>query len=137
METVAAGSKQGRVEDPRFLPNNFTDLSAIVKLAANAKFEKVKPWGNKKRHYDLDEDGLEDQEVYFTFCVSCDDEPEKIVERVQHEWRMKGGNKPEVSELRCLETAPAMVLFTISNEGNRHAIRAEAVRLMKWAARHE
>ena len=78
LEPVAAGSKQRRVEDPRFLPNNFTDLSAIVKLAANAKFEKVKPWGNKKRHHDLDEDGLEDPEVYFTFSVSCDVEPEEI-----------------------------------------------------------
>ena len=37
-----------RVEDPRLLPNNFTEVSAIVKLAANARFEKVKPWGNKK-----------------------------------------------------------------------------------------
>ena len=46
---VAAGGKQGRVEDSRFLPNNFTELSATVKLAANAKFEKVKPWGNNKK----------------------------------------------------------------------------------------
>ena len=30
LEPVATGSKQGRVEDPRFLPNNFTELSAIV-----------------------------------------------------------------------------------------------------------
>ena len=66
-----------------------------------------------------------------------DDEPEEIVEGVRHEWRRKGGNKLEVSELRCLETAPAMVLFNISNKGNRHAIRAEAIRLMKWTARHE
>ena len=65
---------------------------------------------------------MEDPEVYFTFCVSCDDEPEEIVERVRHEWRRKGGNKLEVSELRCLETA---------------AIRAEAIRLMKLAARQE
>ena len=69
--------------------------------------------------------------------MSCDNKPEEIVERVRHEWRRKGGNKLEVSELRCLETAPVMVLFNISNEGNRHAIRAEAVRLMKWPARHE
>ena len=47
LEPVVAGLKQERVEDPRFLPNNFTELSAIVKLAANARFEKVKPWGNK------------------------------------------------------------------------------------------
>ena len=80
---------------------------------------------------------MEDPEVYFTFCVSCDDEPEEIVERVRHEWRRRGGNKLEVSELRCLETASAMVLFNISNEGNLHAIRAEALRLMKRAAKHK
>ena len=67
-----------RVEDPRFLPNNFKDLSAIVMLASNAKFEKVKPWGNKRKHDELDEDGFEDLEVYFTFSVSCDVEPEDI-----------------------------------------------------------
>ena len=83
----------------------------------------------------MDEDGLKDPEVCFTFCVSCDDEPEEIVERVRHEWRRRGGNKLEASELRCLETAPAMVLFNISNEGNLHAIRAEALRLM--AAKHK
>ena len=60
VEYVVVRVKQGRVEDPRFLPNNFTELSAVVKLAANAKFEKVKPWGNRKRNHDLDEDGLED-----------------------------------------------------------------------------
>ena len=43
LEPVASGGKQGQVEDPRFLPNNFTNLLAIVKLASNAKFEKVKP----------------------------------------------------------------------------------------------
>ena len=30
-----------------------------------------------------------------------------------------------------------MVLFNISNEGNLHAIMAEAFRLMKWTARHK
>ena len=93
--------------------------------------------GQQKRHYDLDEDGLEDPEVYFTYGVSCDVEPEEIVEMVRQEWRRRGGNKLEVSELRCLETAPAMVLFNISNEGNLHVIRAEALRLMKQAAKHE
>ena len=39
--------------------------------------------------------------------------------------------------MRCLETAPAMVLFNVYNEGNLNGIRAEAVRLMKGAARHE
>ena len=48
LESIAAGTKQGRVEDPRFLPKNFTELSAIVKLAANAKFEKSNPGAKKE-----------------------------------------------------------------------------------------
>ena len=39
--------------------------------------------------------------------------------------------------MRCLETGPAIVLFNMSNEGNLHAIRAEALRLMKQAAKHK
>ena len=69
--------------------------------------------------------------------MSCNEEPEEIVDRAGHEWKRKGGNKLEVSELRCLETAPTMVLFNIYNEGNLNGIRAEAVRLMKMAASHE
>ena len=116
------------MEDPRFLPKNFTDLLAIVKLVSNAKFEKVNHG---------DEDGLEDPEVYFTYSVSCDAEPEELAERVRQDWRRRGGNKLEVSELRCLETGPAIVLFNMSNEGNINTIRAEAHRLMKQATKHK
>ena len=63
LESVASGAKQVRVEDHRCLPNNFTDFSAIVMLASNTKFEKVKPWDNKKKHNELDKDGSEDREV--------------------------------------------------------------------------
>ena len=87
-------------KDPRFMPNNFTNLSAIVKLASNVKFEKVEPWGSKKKPNELDKDGLEDPEVYFTFSVSCDVEQEERVERVRQEWKRRGGNMLEVSGVR-------------------------------------
>ena len=85
LEPVASGANQGRVEDLRFLPNNFTELSVIVKLSNNAKFEKVKPWGNKKKYNKLDEEELENPEVHVTFDVSCDVELEEIGERVMQE----------------------------------------------------
>ena len=69
--------------------------------------------------------------------MSCDVEQEEIVERVWQEWRRKEGNKLEVSELRCLETGPVMVLFNVSNEGNLHTITAETLRPMKRAAKHK
>ena len=40
-ELVSPGLTQGRVEDPKYFPNNFTDPTAAVKLPANAKFEKT------------------------------------------------------------------------------------------------
>ena len=46
-----------------------------------------------------------------------------VFERVRQEWRRRGGNKLEVSELRCLEMGTAMVLFIMSNEGNVYTIR--------------
>ena len=69
--------------------------------------------------------------------MSCVDELEEVVDSMRHEWKRKGGNKLEVSELRCLETALAMVLFNVYNEEKLNGIRAEAVRLMKGAGRHE
>ena len=109
------------MEDIRFLPNNFAELSSIVKLSANAKFEKVKPWGKKKNYNDLDEKELEDPEVYFTFSVSWDIEPEEIVEKVVMQELRRGGegNKIEVSELRYLKTLPTTMFYNMSNEGTQ------------------
>ena len=136
-EPVAPGDNQGQVEDPRCLLTNFTELSVIVKFSNTVKSEKVKPLDIKKKYNELDEEELEDPEVYFTVNVSCDVEPEEIGERVVQEWRKRGGNKLEVSELQCLETGPAMVFYNMYNEGNLNTIRAEAHRLMKQVAKHK
>ena len=46
-------------------------MGAAIKVAGNARFEKVKPWGNKAKKTDGTEAALIDPEVYFnfTFCA--------------------------------------------------------------------
>ena len=52
MEPVIAGNKKGRWEKSSKIPFNFTDLGATIKVAGNAIFEEVKPWGNKAKNTD-------------------------------------------------------------------------------------
>ena len=43
IEPVIVGNKKGRWEKSSEIPFNFTDLGAAIKVAGNARFEKVKP----------------------------------------------------------------------------------------------
>ena len=99
-EPVDPKNTEGRVENPTQLPINYTNLTATIKVSENANFEKSKPWGRKKWR-GVDEDGLEDPEVYFAFAFSCDVDPDDLIERVIHEWRRQGRNRLELSELEC------------------------------------
>ena len=47
IEPAKEGNKSGRWEKSSEVPFNFTELGAAVKIADNARFEKVKPWGKK------------------------------------------------------------------------------------------
>ena len=84
-------------------PSNFTELTVVIKIADSTRFEKVRLYGNKESHRELDEDKLENPKVYFTFVVSSDKDPQDVIEseRTKHEWKRKEGNKLdlELSEL--------------------------------------
>ena len=65
------------------IPFNFTDFSAAIKVAGNARFEKVKPWGHKAKNTDGTEAALIDPEVYFGFALLCDQDPETILDAIR------------------------------------------------------
>ena len=50
IEAVIVGNKKVRWEKSSDIPFNFTDLSAAIKVAGNARFEMVKPWGHKAKN---------------------------------------------------------------------------------------
>ena len=70
IEPVISGNKKERLEKRSEIPFNFTDLSVAIKVAGNARFKKVKPWGNKANNTDRTEAALIDPEVYFYFAFS-------------------------------------------------------------------
>ena len=89
-----------------------------ILIPENAKFEQVKPWGRNATKADGTEADPQDPEVYFTFCFSCDKDPETILQRVRPEWRRQGGNRLELKELGCYNTETALVLYFLHNECN-------------------
>ena len=90
IEPVIAGNKKGRWEKSSDISFNFTDLVAAIKVAGNARFEKVKSWGHKAKNTDGTEAELMDPYVYFDFAFSCDQDPENIINAIHIEWRRQG-----------------------------------------------
>ena len=137
LEPIDPKNVEGRVERPAQLPINYTDLTSTIKVSENAKFEKSKPWGNKKKWKAVDEDGLEDPEVYFAFAFSCDVDPDDLIERVIHEWRRQGGNRLELSELECFESETAIVIYNLLHDGSTSTLLKEARRFLNEAKKAE
>ena len=63
VELAKEDDKRGRWEKSLEVPFNFTEMGAAVKIADNARFEKVKPWGEKATNKDGTEAELLNPEV--------------------------------------------------------------------------
>ena len=133
IEPVIVGNKKGRREKSSEIPLNFTDLGAAIKVAGNAIFEKVKPWGNKAKNTDGTEAALIDPEVYFDLAFSCNQDPENILDAIRNEWRRQGGNRLDMKLLDCFDMQTVLVAYMIHNRGNHNTIIKEAGQFLKEA----
>ena len=113
------------------IPFNFTDLGAAIKVAGNARFEKVNTWGNKAKNTDGTEAALIDREVYFDFAFSCDQDPETILDAIRIEWRRQGGNRLDMKLLDCFDTQMVLVEYMMHIGGNHNTIIKEAEKFLK------
>ena len=102
-------------------------------MAGNARFEKVKPWGNKAKNTDGKEAVLIDPEVYFDFAFSCDQDPETILGAIRIEWRKQGGNRLDMKLLDFFDTQTVLVACMMHNRGNDNTIIKEAGNFLKDA----
>jgi hypothetical protein len=57
-----------------------------------------------------------------------------VIDGIKHEWKRKGGNRLDLSELACLEIEPSVVAYNMFNVGNVRIILLEGKRLMQEAA---
>ena len=109
IEPAQKGDKTGRWEKPSDVPFNYTDLRSSIRVAENARFEKVKPWGKRATNADGTEAGMVDPKVCFTMCFLSDIDPEIILRRIRDEWRRQGGNRLEMKELDYFKTETAII----------------------------
>ena len=117
----------------------FPDCGAWIKVSGNAGvFGMRKPRKNdnddKGKRGGEDDDELVDPEVDSQCCISCDEEPEIILERVSFEWAQIGGNHLEVKQIASFFTKTAVTLYHVRNNANSSTLLPE-LRCMLEATR--
>jgi hypothetical protein len=131
-EPIEEGGK--RAFEPSELPFDHTDLGNWVQKGGNKVFEMKKPKkNNKKNSVDEDEEALLHPEVYFTFALSCDMDPQKIVDRVSCEWGRIGGVRLWIKDISSFMTKTAFCLYHVRNDATADTIVAELQRLLDRA----
>ena len=90
-------------------------MVAAIKVAGNARFEKLKLWGNKAKNTYGTEAALIYPEVYFDFAFLCDQDPETIINAIRIEWRRQGGNRLDVKLLDCFDMQTVLVVYMMHN----------------------
>ena len=134
MVPIKEGVETPVITTPSEIPLNYTDLGLNVRLSKNANFQKKRPWGAEG---EVSEEDMVDPEVYFTFVISCDVEPEEILDLVREEWRRTGGNRLELKDLRTHDVRSALVLYHMDTGGHQPSIIAECTEMLKMARDEE
>jgi hypothetical protein len=120
--------------DPQGIPIDFTDCGAWLKVSGDAGvFEMRKARKNENSRRAGDEDALVDPEIYFQCCISCDVEPDIILERVSFEWARLGGNRLAVKEIASFATKAAVCLYNVRNDPNHSVMVPEMRRMLEEA----
>ena len=87
--------------------------------------------GEKATNEDGTEAELIDPEVYFTFCFSCDKDPEELLADIRIECRQQGFNRLEMKPLDCFDTKTALVIYYLHNEGSQRTLIKEMSKFLK------
>ena len=78
--------KMRTIEKASHILVNFTDLGAYFDVTESVKFEMVKLWGNRNKR-NIDNDKMMDPGVCFNFAFSCDTNPERLLNRINLDWK--------------------------------------------------
>ena len=66
---------------------NLTELGGNIQVSGNSRsFEMKSPWEKDRKQGDFDEDELKHPEIYFIFAMSCNIEPEDLLNKISFEW---------------------------------------------------
>ena len=101
------GNTAPTINTPNKIPLNQTDLGSNVNVNKKATFKTRRPWENDNT---LLMEDWPNPEVWFNFVISSDEPPEEILERICRVWKMCGGNRLKVKELKTHHTEGSSVL---------------------------
>ena len=135
IETIEVGNSKGGWMISAQVPFKFGEKGEISLIPENAKFKQVKPWGKNATKVDGAESDPQGPEAYFTFCLSCDDDPQTILQRP--EWRRQGSNQMELTELSCFNEETPLVLYFVHNKCNEQSIVSELSKILEQARNEE
>eukprot|EP00956_Cyclotella_meneghiniana_P029164 scaffold69908_cov39-Cyclotella_meneghiniana.AAC.1 len=129
-----------KLYDPTQIPLDLTEAGAWVRPSGDAGvFEMRKPRKNDKKKQQVrsrvdeveDEDvGKVDPEVWTQICISCDVDPEELVERCSYEWSRIGGVRLQVKEIAAFATKSAATFYFLNSGANLERLKEEMKRML-------
>eukprot|EP00956_Cyclotella_meneghiniana_P034609 scaffold106721_cov50-Cyclotella_meneghiniana.AAC.1 len=135
---VLEPEKEGedKLYDPTQIPLDLTEAGAWVRPSGDAGvFEMRKPKKNDKKKPPqarnrvdevADEDeGKVDPEVWTQICISCDAEPEELLERCSYEWSRIGGVRLQVKEIAAFATKSAATFYFMNSRADLARLKEE------------
>jgi hypothetical protein len=129
------GSTTPVLTTPNEIPLNQTDLGANVNVDTKSTVEKKHPMG--KDSADLNEEDWPDPEVWFSFVVASDVDPEEILDRIRHEWKKNGGRRLGIKDLKTHHQEGSIVLYHLYNQGSEETIASEGIEIPTRAKEEE
>ena len=100
------------------VPTNMTELGGNIQVSwKSRRFETRRPWEKDKKQGDSDEDELKHPEVYFSFAMSCDIEPEDLLNRIIFERGEMKGRRIQIKDLLYFLSETPFALYKIYNQG--------------------
>ena len=87
----------------------------VITFGGMKTFAKKKPWKADGQWNDDNNVDLQDPEVKFVFCLSCDEEPKELIERVCAKWEKVGGTRLFLRKLDAFKTNTPIVLYHMLN----------------------
>ena len=77
-----------------------------------------RPWEKDRKQGDSDEDELKHPEVYFSFDMSCNIEPEDLLNRISFKWGKMKGRRLHIKDLPSFLSKTPFALYKIYNQGH-------------------
>ena len=93
------------------------------------------PW--RKDGVNVEEEELQDPEVYVAIAFSSDEKPEDVVERISCEWGRLNGKKMWLKAIKSFKTETPIAIYHMLNSAHNSTIITELTNILREAKDRE